>query len=294
MPAVAKEQGYVDVGPGRVWYESAGEGPRTLLLLHGGPGADSSTLAQFLDLAELGFRVVRYNQLGSYLSDLPDDPSLWRVPRFVDEVETVRQALDLGKMHLFGQSWGSFLALEYALHHGDNLKSLTLASGAASTRQCVDGMNRWRRDLPVETRELMSRCEAAEDYSNPEYADAVETLYRRHLCRLWPYPDVLAQAMTRMSAPVYTSMWGPNEFTCTGTLMDWERRDRLGEIAVPTLITCGEFDEVHPDCARTMHEGILGSELVIFAGCSHLADLEQPELYRETFLRFLDRVEQAA
>ena len=69
--------------------------------------------------------------------------------------------------------------------------------------------------------------------------------------------------------PVYTAMWGPNEFTCTGNLLDWDRTDRLGEIRVPTLITVGEFDEVHPSCARTIQAGIPGSRLEIFPGCGH-------------------------
>lgn len=106
VPAMTtRQQGYVDVGDGRVWYESAGEGPRTILLLHGGPGGNSEDLEPFLALADRGYRVVRYNQLGSWLSDTPDDVSLWNVPRFVAEVERVRQALNLGQMHLLGQSW---------------------------------------------------------------------------------------------------------------------------------------------------------------------------------------------
>lgn len=286
-----REQGYIDVGDGRVWYESAGEGRRTLLLLHGGPGGNSEDLAPFLDLAELGFRVVRYDQLGSWRSDLPDDLSLWQVPRFVSEVERVRQALDLGQMHLLGQSWGAFLALEYALHHDEHLRSLIIASGAASTRECVAGMNAWKRELPPETREIMARHEATQDYEHPDYVAAMETLYRRNFCRVWPYPEPLARAMEHMSLPVYTTMWGPNEFTCTGNLLEWDRTARLGEIAAPTLITVGEFDEVHPSCARTLHQGITGSELVVFSGCGHAVPLEVPELYRETLLRFLNRVD---
>ena len=289
-----RQQGYVDVGDGRVWYESAGEGDRTLLLLHGGPGGNSEDLAHFLDLAERGFRVVRYDQLGSWRSDKPEDLSLWQVPCFVAEVETVRQALDLGRMHLLGQSWGSFLALEYALHHQEHLRSLTLASGAASTRECVAGMNAWRRELPAETQEIMARFEASREYDHPEYLAAMETLYRRNFCRVWPYPDPVNEAMAHMAMPVYTTMWGPNEFTCTGNLIEWDRTDRLGEIRVPTLITVGEFDEVHPSCAETMHRGIRDSELVIFPDCGHLVHLEAPEQYREVLLRFLDRVDRVA
>jgi proline iminopeptidase len=287
----ARQQGSIDVGDGRVWYESAGTGSRTLLLLHGGPGGNCEDLSPFLDLAELGYRVVRYDQLGSWRSDTPDDVSLWHVPRFVDEVERVRQTLHLGQMHLLGQSWGAFLAIEYALHHRAHLRSLILASGAASTRECVAGMNAWRRALPPQTQETLAHFEARQEYDHPAYLAALDVLYRRHFCRVSPWPEPLTNAMQHMAMPVYLTMWGPNEFTCTGNLWDWDRTDRLGEIAVPTLITGGEFDEVHPSCARTLHAGIPGSQLVIFDGCAHHAELEEPVKYRDALLRFLARVE---
>jgi proline iminopeptidase len=290
----SRTQGFVDVGAGNVWYESAGVGDRTLLLLHGGPGGNSEDFTPFLDLAELGFRVVRFDQLGSWRSDKPDDRSLWQVPRFVAEVERVRQALDLGRMHLLGQSWGAFLAIEYALHHGEHLRSLILASGAASTRECVAGMNAWRAELPPETQVILRRHELAEDYDHPEYLAAMDVLYRRHFCRVSPYPEPLAEAVKHMATPVYTTMWGPNEFTCTGNLLDWDRTDRLDEIRVPTLITAGEFDEVHPSCAQTLHAGIAGSQLEVFAGCGHHAELEDPQRYRDLLLRFLDGADRSA
>ena len=74
------------------------------------------------------------------------------MPRFVAEVESVRQALGWERMHLFGQSWGAILALEYALHHQHHLRGLVLASGAANVREIVAGMNLWREALPAETR----------------------------------------------------------------------------------------------------------------------------------------------
>jgi len=245
-------------------------------------------------LAELGFRVVRYDQLGSWRSDHPDDTSLWKVPRFVDEVERVRVALDLGRVHLLGQSWGAFLTLEYALHHGRNLQSLIIASGAASTRECVAGMNAWKRELAPGSQAVMAKHEEAGEFDHPDYLEAVSELYRRNFCRLWPYPEPLERAMQHMAAPVYNTMWGPNEFTCTGNLLEWDRSDRLGEIILPTLITVGEFDEVHPSCARTLHAGIKHSELQVFAGCGHAVPLEAPEQYRSVLLSFLNRVDRVA
>jgi proline iminopeptidase len=279
------------VGDGRVWYESAGSGPLTLLLLHGGPGGNSEDLSPFLDLAKRGYRVVRYDQLGSWRSDKPEDRSLWRVPRFVAEVERVRQALGLGQMHLLGQSWGAFLAIEYALHHGEHLRSLTLASGAASTRECVAGMNAWRRELPEATQAVMAHHEARQQYDHPDYLAAMETLYNRNFCRVVPWPELLQRGSVHMAMPVYTTMWGPNEFTCTGNLWEWDRSDRLGEIRVPTLITVGEFDEVHPSCAETLHNGIAGSALTKFAGCGHMVHLEDQERYAAVLLDFLNRVD---
>src|SRR5215212_9512868 len=140
---LVRKQGYIDVGPGNVWYESMGEGT-PLLLLHGGPGASSDYLKPLMALAQDGYQVVRYNQLGSYMSDRPDDPELWQFSRFVEEVEAVRIALGFDSMHLLGQSWGAILALEYALHYQQHLRGLVLASGAASIAECVAGMNSLR------------------------------------------------------------------------------------------------------------------------------------------------------
>jgi proline iminopeptidase len=290
MATRAKTEGYVDVGPGRVWYESAGEGP-AILLLHGGPGASSDYLTPLMDLANDGYRVVRYDQLGSRRSDKPDDRSLWHVPRFVAEVETVRQALGLGKMRLIGQSWGSWLALEYALHHQEHLQSLVLYSGSASTAQCVAGMDSLRTGLPADTQAIMREYEANGQTDNPVYLVALDTLYRRHLCRVVPYPPAMQESMDHMAKPVYETMWGPNEFTCTGNLMAFDRIDRLGEITVPTLILCGRHDEVVPACSETMHAGIPGSELAIFENSSHSSHFEETERFFAVLRDFLARSE---
>lgn len=287
LSALPHAEGYIAAPGGRVWFESRGSGPLTLLLLHGGPGGNAEDLRPLMELAAPDYRVVRYDQLGSWRSDQPDDASLWQVPRFVAEVEAVRQTLGLGQMHLLGQSWGSVLALEYALHHQAHLRSLTLASGAASIAECVAGMNGWRTQLPPETQETLTRHEATREYEHPDYLAAVDELYRRHLCRVWPYPEALTAAMQHMAMPVYGTMWGPNEFTCTGTLLSWDRTDRLGEIRVPTLITVGEFDEVHPSCSETMHRGIANSQLVIFPGGGHTIHVERPEEYWSVVRQFL-------
>jgi proline iminopeptidase len=91
--------------------------------------------------------------------------------------------------------------------------------------------------------------------------------------------------------PVYATMNGPNEFTVTGNLKDWDRTERLHEISVLTLITVGRFDEITPACAETLHNGIQHSEMVVFEQSSHMAHLEEGEAYMRTVAGFLKRVE---
>jgi proline iminopeptidase len=101
-------------GTFQVWTKRVGTSPTMrLLLLHGGPGA---THEYFEDLANelpaAGIELYLYDQLGSFHSDQPDEPDLWELPRFVDEVEQVRQALGLDRdtFFLLGHSWGGVLA----------------------------------------------------------------------------------------------------------------------------------------------------------------------------------------
>jgi len=94
-----------------------------LLALHGGPGGCRLPLEALAPLAEQGRQVVFFDQLGSGESSRPDDPSLWRVETFVEQVQSVRDALGLDEIHLFGSSWGGMLALEYAFTQPEGLAS---------------------------------------------------------------------------------------------------------------------------------------------------------------------------
>ena len=119
-------------GTFRVWTKRVGTNPDLkVLLLHGGPGA-TDELYECFDVwfPGAGIEYYYYDQLGSLRSDQPDDPSLWTLERFVDEVEQVRVALGLDKdnFYLLGHSWGGILAAEYALRHGDHIKGLIISN----------------------------------------------------------------------------------------------------------------------------------------------------------------------
>jgi len=126
----------------------------------------------------------------------------------------------------------------------------------------------------------------------PDYEDAVMEFYRRHLCRLDPWPDPLVRSVKNLDGnQVYETMNGPNEFFVIGNLKDWNRTERLGEIRVPTLVTVGRYDEITPACAKTLHRGIPGSKMRVFEESAHVAQLEETEAYVAAVADFLARVE---
>ena len=285
------EEGKINVDGYQIWYRRIGDGGIPLLTLHGGPGAGHDYLEPLEKLAT-DRSVIFYDQLGCGKSDQPDNRSLWRMERFVAEVHTVRQALGLEQVHLLGQSWGGWLAIEYMLSRPQGVVSLILASTSASLPQFVAETTRLKTELPLEIHQTLQRYEALGDYRHPDYEAAVLEFYKRHVCRLDPWPDPLLRTVANLTNnAVYETMNGPNEFIVIGNLKDWDRADRLGEISAPTLITVGRYDELTPACAETLHRGIPNSRMVIFEESAHLAHMEEPDKYCQAVADFMVEVE---
>ncbi len=294
---LAAEEGRVSFRGHKVWYRIVGgpeePGKLPLLCLHGGPGAPHDYLEPLEELATSGRRVVFYDQLGCGNSDLPSDPSLWTIELFVNEIDVIRDALGLDHVHLLGQSWGGMLALEYTLTRPAGLASLILASTTASVPEWIAEANRLRADLPPEVQQVLLHHEATETTDNPVYQDLMMMFYKRHVCRLDEWPEFVTRTFDLLRQEVYGTMWGPSEFHATGTLREWDVRDRLGEIDIPTLVTAGRYDEATPDLAETLRRGIPNSEVVIFEESAHMAHAEEPERYRQVLKDYLTRVENA-
>ena len=289
-----EEEGHIDVPGGQVWYKVVGSGESVpLLTLHGGPGGGHDYLEPLNALASER-PVVFFDQLGCGKSDTPDDVSLWRIDRFVDEVTAVREALGLDRIHLLGHSWGGWLAIEYMLGAPSGVVSLTLASTSASIPQFVYEAGKLISELPREMAETMRRLEAEGDFENPEFEAGMMEFYKRHLCRLDPWPDPIMRSLENLDGNiVYETMNGPTEFTVIGNMKDWNRIEKLSEIVAPTLITCGRYDELTPACSRTLHQGIMNSRMHVFERSAHMAHLEEAESYLQIlseFLRDFDQV----
>ncbi|EQD64806.1 proline-specific peptidase [mine drainage metagenome] len=260
-----------------------------LLTMHGGPGMTHDYLLPLADLAGKGITVVFYDQFGCGRSDEPHDLSKFTIEYGVKEAEELRQKLfEDRKIFLMGSSYGGALALAYSLKHQDKLLGLIVTGGLASVDLTVKEMRRLIENLPEKERDAIKKYGDAEDYTNPEYVDAVWYFYHRHLLRMKDYP---AEVMTSLEygekRNVYRIMNGPNEFTITGTIKGWDITGELHKISIPTLITVGKFDEVTPRVARSIHVEIKESHLEIMEGCSHLSMWEDRARYNQILSDFI-------
>lgn len=288
----ARGEGRVPFRGYETWYRTVGEdGGLPLVLLHGGPGSTHLGLGVLEPLADER-RLVFYDQLGCGNSSQPSDPSLWTVELYVEELANLREALGLERIHLLGHSWGGMLALEYALTQPDGLESLVLSSTLSSSALWEEEALRLRAELPPATLAVLERHEAAGTVHEPEYEEATKEYYRRHLCRLDPWPPIVEEILRVSRKEVYETMWGPNEMRPTGTLAGWDVTARLGEVTAPALVLCGRYDEATPRQAETIANALGGeTETAVLEHSAHLTPLEETERYVELVRGFLRRVE---
>lgn len=293
MDPAGSVEGFLEVGDGRVWYRRYGEpGSRPpLLCLHGGPGMPHDYLEPLAALADER-PVIFYDQLGCGRSPVGATAPRWTVARFQTELERVRAGLGLAETHLFGNSWGGMLAMSHALQGATGIRSLILSSAPASVSRWLADASTLREQLPETVRATLSSHERSGWFACPEYQGAVAEYYRRHLCRLDPWPAALERTMAGLGSAPYQEMWGPSEFgPVTGELRDWELLGSLGRIRVPTLVTGGRFDEATPGHMAAVAAAIPLASLEIFEGSSHTAFLEEPEAYLLRLRSFLRQVE---
>jgi len=280
-----------------VWVKRIGNNPRLrVLLLHGGPGATHEYLEGFDSfLPAAGIEYYYYDQLGSGFSDRPDDPSLWELDRFVDEVEQVRRALRLDRddFVLYGQSWGGLLAMEYALTHQRHLRALVVSNMMAS----VPAYNAYAENV------LMPRMDAAAlaeikdieakgDLENPRYMELLyEQHYVHHVLRLpvgeWPEP--VRRGLGNINPAIYRLMQGPSELgiSADASLAGWDRTEELASIDVPALVIGARHDTMDPAFMEMMAGRLPQGRYLNCPDGSHLAMYDDQAVYFAGLIDFL-------
>ena len=290
-------------GSFRVWTKRFGNNPRIkLLLLHGGPGVTHEYFEAFDSyLPGEGIEYYYYDQLGSYYSDQPEmTDDMLALPRFVEEVEQVRQALNLdaSNFYLLGQSWGGILAIEYALKHQDRLKGLIISNMVASIPQYNEYAEKVL--MPAMDQKVLAevkRMEAAGKYEDPRYMGLlIPNHYEHHILRMpaAEWPDPVNRAFKHLNPKVYVPMQGPSELGASGKLVKWDRTADLKNITVPTLTIGAQYDTMDPKQMEWMSKQLPKGRYLHCPNGSHLAIYDDQQTYMAGVVKFIKDVDSAA
>ena len=279
----------------RVWTKRIGNHPRLkVLLLHGGPGATHEYFEAFDSyFPAAGIEYYYYDQLGSYYSDQPDEPDLWELPRFVEEVEQVRLALRLNdtNFYLLGQSWGGILALEYALKYQEHLRGLVISNMMAS----IPAYNEYAEKVLMPGMDQaalgeIKRMEAAGETDTPRYMELlIPHHYERHVLRMPSneWPDPMKRAFKHVNPKIYVPLQGPSELGASGKLLNWDRTADLARITVPTLVIGARHDTMDPGHMEWMAGAVRHGRYLFCPNGSHMAMYDDQEAYFQGLVEFI-------
>lgn len=298
------ELGFVRVNGFRIFYRSRGEPKKgTVLALHEGPGGSSVVLLPFADLAQFGYRVVLFDHAGGSRSQRPRARAYYTMERRATEVDGVRRALGLGRVHLIGHSFGGPTALGVALRFPKTLRSLTVVSGVTDVHEFREDTWRPLRSAPRAIRETIERYEGRGDSTSPRYREARKKYdklrfrtsegkrigFEGSTVDPWEVVEYMAHYNRRVDRMFVGAAADQLTAPVGGSLGRWILSPRLKEIRTPTLVAVGRHDSVDIRFSRRMHRSIHGSELIVFERSGHGAFSEERDLFMETQRQFLDK-----
>ncbi|MBU3682123.1 MAG: alpha/beta fold hydrolase [Flavobacterium sp.] len=278
-----------------VWTKRIGNNPKVkVLLLNGGPGMSHEyfeCMENFLPAS--GIEFIYYDQLGTGFSDNPNDVALWDLPRYVEEVEQVRKALQLDASNfvLLGHSWGGILAMEYAFKYQANLKGLVISNMMASCPDYGKYAEVLAKQIPTDALAEIRALEAKKDFANPRYMELLTPhYYNQHICRI-PWPEPMNRAFGRLNQSLYVTMQGPSEFGISGKLTTWDRKKDLPKLTVPTLTIGAKYDTMDPKHMQWMSTQVQNGTYLFCPNGSHMSMYDDQKVYMKGLVSFLKNLE---
>lgn len=248
-----------------LYYEVAGQG-HPLVLIHGGAVDSRAFDGQFAEFAE-HFRVIRYDLRGAGRSGDRDKPF-----SNAEDLHGLLNFLNIDSTYLLGISRGGGFAYDFTLDYPEMVDGLVLVSANLSVH--VPAYTEMFERSTAAGKQNGARA-AAEVWGNdPHQGPRRESARARVL-------EILTDNMPRFR---YFDGYEPVQQLSSS---DIPRKDRLGEINVPTLVLSGAFDNiVSRNNSKNWAEGIPGARLVLFPDAAHLVNIDQPEEFNRTVLEF--------
>ena len=252
-----------------------------LLLIHGGPGSTHNYFEVLDSLAETSHRqIISYDQIGCGESYVEGHKELWSLRTWTAELIALLQWLHLDRVHLLGQSWGGMLIMAYLIDcKPEGVESVILSSTLSSSALWSHEQQRLIAFMPVEEQEAIAEAVRTGNFEAPAYLKANEHYTALHADEITADSPECFRRKKRFGLEAYMTAWGPNEYTPTGTLKDFDYTARLHEIAQPTLVISGTNDECTPLIAKTMYDAIPHARWELLDGARHMTFIDQTDNY---------------
>lgn len=283
-------------GTFKVWTKRIGNNPKIkLLLLTGGPGLSHEYMECMESfLPKEGIELIYYDQLGTGFSDNPNDTTMWDLPRYVEEVEQVRVALNLNKdnFYILGHSWGGILGMQYALKYQQNMKGLIISNMMASCPEYVKYSKILEKQMNPTVLNEIKAIESKKEYTNPRYMELLmSNFYNEHILRMpinqWPEP--VMRSMSKSNSSLYITMQGPSELGLSGKLTNWDVSKQLPSIAIPTLVIGAKYDTMNPEYMKWMASQCKKGTYLYCADGSHMCMYDDQKTYMNGLVGFLKK-----
>lgn len=284
-------ESFITVKGGKIWYRVFGEGKGTpIMMLHGGPGGTSRSFYQFEEIGK-DRPIIIFDQLGGGRSDYHTDSTLLTVDNFVEQVEAVRKELNLSSFYLHGHSWGTALALEYYLKYPQAVKAISFNSPYFGTKVWKADADTLIASLPDSIQQYIKKGEETQVFDSPEYQRANAFFAKNFGLRTERKKSELDTAEAKSNKFIYRHMWGPTEFTATGTLLNYDRIESLRSIKVPVLFITGQFDEARPQTVQRFQQMVPGAKFAVIPNAGHSTMHDNKEENIKVLKAFLAEVE---
>ncbi|MBI5031409.1 MAG: alpha/beta fold hydrolase [Chloroflexi bacterium] len=243
-----------------------------LVLMHGGPGQDYTTLLSFKALADQ-FTLIFYDHRCNGHSDSADVSSMtWE--NLTADADALRQKLGFDKWAVLGHSFGGNVALEYALRYPTSLSHLILMNAGGDQWW----VNHNGPEILAKRGYSASTVQADRRFFNGQWVPGeFLSLFIKFMPAYFYRFDLLGLAREMVSGP---RMKYRPEVTIFGhgqLLKDWTVMDRLGEIQVPTLVIAGRYDFLFPpEHQAILADRIPNAKLVLIERAGHNPHMERP------------------
>jgi proline iminopeptidase len=258
-----------------------------IVVVHGGPVLEHGYFLPHLAPLADSYELIFYDQRLSGRSAPSVDGATVRIDTFVEDIEALREQLDLRSIHLMGHSWGGLLAMRYATLYAENLRSLTLVSSMAASaalRQDEELIQDER--ITPEDRRDRATIQASDEFANRQ-AEAIRQLL------LLSYRSAFHDRARIAELELYV----PDDYVARSAqfgrmradLADFDYHDDIASVAVPVLILYGASEPAVYLGGAALRERVPHAEFVTISDAGHFPFVERPQAFLRAVTEFLEK-----